>query len=125
MTMKLESAGAAGRRDTQLQFFWAATPQRTRAGSLARSGRGVRPQSRPIRRVAPPSAAISPSRAPRACVAETAAAAPVRLTERGLAFILLTGLLLLVTAATVIGLTAFRVTSPEYRPYGQSQVVQR
>jgi hypothetical protein len=49
----------------------------------------------------------------------------VRLTERGVAFILLIGLLLLVTAATVIGLTAFRVTSPEYRPYGQSQVVQR
>jgi hypothetical protein len=125
MTIKLDSAGAVGRPDTRLQFSWGATPQRTRAGSLARSGRGLRPQSRPIRRVEPPSAARSRSRAPRACVAETAAAAPIRLTERGVAFILLTGLLLLVTAATVIGLTAFRVTSPEYRPYGQSQVVQR
>jgi hypothetical protein len=125
MTMKLQSAGAAGPPDTRLHFSWAATPQRTRADSLARSGRGVRPQSRPTRRVEAPPAAISRSRAPRACVAGTAAAAPVRLTERGVAFILLTGLLLLATAATVIGLTAFRVTSPEYRPYGQSQVVQR
>jgi hypothetical protein len=124
MTMKLESAGSAGRPDTRLQFSWAATPQRTRAGLLARAGRGVRPLSRPIRRVDAPSAAMSQLRAPRACVAE-AAAAPVRLTERGMALILLTGLLLLVTAATVIGLTAFRVTSPEYRPSGQSQVVQR
>jgi hypothetical protein len=47
------------------------------------------------------------------------------LTERGLAVILLTGLLLLVTAATVIGFTAFRVTSPDYLPYGHSQVAQR
>lgn len=125
MTMKLERAGAAGRLDTRLQFSWAATPQRSRAGSLARSGRGLRPQSRPIRCVEAPSAAMSRSRAPRACVAETAAAAPVRLTERGVALILLTGLLLLVTAATVIGLTAFRVTGPEYRSYGQSQVAQR
>ena len=125
MTMKLESAGAAGRPDTRRQFSWAATPQRARVSSLAQSGRGVRPQSRPIHPAEAPSAAMSRSRAPRACVAETAAAAPVRLTERGVALILLTGLLLLVTAATVIGLTAFRVTSPEYRPYGQSQGVRR
>jgi hypothetical protein len=47
------------------------------------------------------------------------------LTERGIAVILVTGLLLLVTAATVIGLTAFRVTSPDYLPYGHSQEAHR
>jgi len=58
-------------------------------------------------------------------VAEPAQAAPIRLTERGLAVILLTGLLLMVTAAAVIGLTAFRVTNTDYLPYGHSQVAQR
>ena len=71
-----------------------------------------------------PAASISRTASARACLAEQTAAAPVRLTERGVALILMTGLLLL-TAATVIGLTAFRVTSPDYLPYGHSQVAQR
>ncbi len=124
MSTRLET-GAAGRLDTQMQRAWIATPRRARAGSSSRPGRGVRPQSRPIRGVEVPAASISRPASARACVAEPTAAAPVRLTERGLAVILLTGLLLLVTAATVIGLTAFRVTSPDYLPYGHSQVAQR
>jgi hypothetical protein len=112
--------GAAGRLDTERQPSWIAARPRARTGSS--SGRGVRPQSRPIRGVEVPVASIPRSASARACVAESA---PIRLTERGLAVILLTGLLLLVTAATVIGFTAFRVTSPDYLPYGHSQVAQR
>jgi hypothetical protein len=123
MSTRLET-GAAGRLDNQMQRAWSATPRRARPGSSSRPGRGVRPQSRPIRGVEFPAASISRPTSARSCVAEPAAATPVRLTERGLAVILLTGLLLLVTAATVIGLTAFRVTSPDYRPYGHSQVAQ-
>ncbi len=123
MSTRLET-GAAGRLDTQMQAAWIATPRRARAGSSSRPGRGVRPQSRPIRGLEFPAASVSRPASARSCVAEPTAAAPVRLTERGLAVILLTGLLLLVTAATVIGLTAFRVTSPDYRPYGHSQVAQ-
>ena len=122
MSTRLEP-GAAGRHDTATQPSWIAAPPRARAGSSP--GRGVRPQSRPIRGVEVPAASIPRSASARACVAEPAQAAPIRLTERGLAVILLTGLLLMVTAAAVIGLTAFRVTSPDYLPYGHSQVAQR
>jgi hypothetical protein len=122
MSTRLEP-GAAGRLDTEMQRSWVAAPPRARAGSSP--GRGVRPQSRPIRGVEVPAASLPGSASARACVAEPAHAAPIRLTERGLAVILLIGLLLLVTAATVIGLTAFRVTSPDYLPYGHSQVAQR
>ncbi len=125
MSIRLDNVRAAGRHDSQLQFSWAGTPQRARAGSSSsRPGRGVRPQSRPLRGAeARSSTRLFP--APRACVAEPAAATTVRLTERGVALILLAGLLLLVTAATVIGLTAFRVTSSDYLPYGQSQGAQQ
>jgi hypothetical protein len=117
--------GAARQLDTQMQRAWIAAPRRARAGSSSRSGRGVRPQSRPIRGLEVSAASISRPASARACVAEPTAAAPVRLTERGLALILVIGLLLLVAAATVIGLTAFRVTSPDYLPYGHSQIGQR
>ena len=122
MSTRLEP-GAAGRHDTKMQPSWIAARPRARAGSSP--GRGARPQSRPITGVEVPAASILRSASARACVAGPAQAAPIRLTERGLAVILLTGLLLLVTAATVIGLTAFRVTSPDYLPYEHSQVAQR
>lgn len=44
-----------------------------------------------------------------------AVAANWRLTERGIAVVLVTGLMLMVAAATVIGLTAAKVTSSGYR----------
>ena len=125
MSTSLETGAAARGPNTQMQRAWIATPGRARAGSSLRPGRGVRPQSRPIRGLEVPAASISRTASARACLAEQTAAAPLRLTERGVALILMTGLLLLVTAATVIGLTAFRVTSPDYLPYGHSQVAQR
>ena len=42
------------------------------------------------------------------------------LTDRGLAVIILTGVLIMVAAATVVGLTAWRVTGSDYIPYGHS-----
>jgi len=50
---------------------------------------------------------------------------PVRLTERGIAVILVVALMIAVAAAMMIGLTALRVTSPDYLPQGHSQFAQR
>ena len=88
------------------------------------TGRGVRPQSRPP-------AAFDPRvpgrglREVRACTAEVPHAAALRLTERGMAVIIVVALMLLVSAVVVIGLTAVRVTGPNYVPYGQTSAVGR
>ena len=124
MSTRLE-IGAAEQLHTRIERAWIATPRRPLAGSSSGPGRGVGPQSRPIRGAEMPTPAMLRPASARACVAEPTLAAPVRLTERGLALIIVTGLLLLVAATTVIGLTAFRVTSPDYTPYGHSQVAQR
>jgi len=49
----------------------------------------------------------------------------MRLTDRGIAAILIAAMLLLVSAAVVIGLTAIRVTGADYVSYGQSSVMER
>ena len=90
----------------------------------AATGRGVRPQSRPPAAFNP----LVPRRGlqeVRACTAEVPHPAPLRLTERGMAVILVAALMLLVSAVVVIGLTAVRVTGPNYVPYGQTSAVGR
>jgi hypothetical protein len=83
------------------------------------TGRGVRPRSRPP-------AAFNPRvtggglQEVRACTAEAPPPAPLRLTERGMAVIMVAALMLLVSAVVVIGLTVVRVTGPNYVPYGQT-----
>jgi hypothetical protein len=124
MSTRLQT-GATGRLDTQMHGAWIATPRRAPARTSSRPGRGVRPLSRPVRGIEVPGAAMSRPTSARGCVAERTGTAPVRLTERGLTLIIVTGLLLLLAAATVIGLTAVRVTSPDYLPYGHSQVAER
>lgn len=47
-----------------------------------------------------------------------------RLTERGIALVLVTGLLIVTASLAVVGLTALRVTSDVYHPAGQSVLVQ-
>jgi hypothetical protein len=47
-----------------------------------------------------------------------------RLTERGIALVLVTGLLIVTAALTVIGLTALRVTGERYAGLGQTVLVQ-
>jgi hypothetical protein len=90
------------------------------------AGRGLRPYTRPVRAVPPPSLAASARRAPLACVAEPAVSSPsMRLTERGIVAVLVVGLMIMVTALVVIGLTALRVTGPGYVATGQSQLVGR
>ena len=48
-----------------------------------------------------------------------------QLTDRGIAVVLVTVLMIVVAARAVIGLTAFRVTGDSYQGYGQSQSAQR
>ena len=103
--------------------------QRSRRGisrpdTPAANGRGVRPRSRPPAVSSP----FVPGRSlleVRACTAEAGQAAPLRLTERGMAVIMVAALMLLVSAVVVIGLTVVRVTGPNYVPYGQTFGVDR
>jgi hypothetical protein len=60
-----------------------------------------------------------------ACTAAARVSAQARLTERGIAVILLAATVLLVAAVVVIGLTAVHVTGPNYVPYGQTSIVER
>jgi hypothetical protein len=90
------------------------------------AGRGLRPNTRPVRAVPPPSLAAPARRTPQACVAEpTLSSASMRLTDRGIAAVMVVGLMIMVTALIVIGLTALRVTGPGYVPAGSSQLVGR
>jgi hypothetical protein len=66
---------------------------------------------------------------PQACavpapVPTAAAGATWRLTERGIALVLVTGLLIVTAALTVIGLTALQVTGEGYVGAGQTVLVQ-
>jgi hypothetical protein len=82
------------------------------------SGRRVRPQAHPGRG-APTAYAVGPRNGPRACALPDPAVVPGvqwRLTERGVAVVLVAGLMIMVAALTVVGLTALRVTGPGYRP---------
>jgi hypothetical protein len=81
-----------------------------------RAGRGTGPQARPARSLAGGTRVLRP----RACAVEvptdrTATGnAGWRLTERGIALVLVTGLLIVTAALTVVGLTALRVTGERY-----------
>ena len=48
----------------------------------------------------------------------------VRLTDRGIAVILVAGAMIVLAAATVIALTAVRVTGESYQPASFSQAAQ-
>lgn len=91
-------------------------PVRAPARPGRRSGRGTGPQARPARpvtggtRVLRPQACAVEAPAPRLA----AGSAGWRLTERGIALVLVTGLLIVTAALTVVGLTALRVTCERY-----------
>lgn len=85
------------------------------------SGRGRSPQARPRTAVAPPRLAPRPHAQVRGCTGEAAA---LRLTDRGIAVIVVAGLMVMVASLVVIGATAMRVTGENYRPTNQSQIVQ-
>ena len=91
------------------------------SGSAQRGG----PRARALSGVPGPSLRRSQVSAARGCLVEATAPLPVRLTERGIAVIVVVALMIAVAAAMMIGLTAFRVTSPDYLPQGHSQFGQR
>ena len=93
------------------------SPERVRT-KPRRSGPGVGPTARPRRRRFSPSAAARPGVGARAC-----APAPVvqraqtwRLTDRGLAVVLVVAAALVAASIAVVGLTALRVTGESYHP---------
>jgi hypothetical protein len=123
------SAGAAQRyrSETTAHSTGRVQPSRRRISPTdpPPTGRGLGPRSRPAG-LSGPFVSGPGLRGVRACTAEAAAhAAPLRLTQRGTAVILVAALMLLVSAVVVIGLTAVRVTGPNYVPYGQSSLVER
>lgn len=88
------------------------------------SGREVGPRLRPDQPIPTHSVGRSASSAAHACVmpmpAPVATAGSSRqaswhLTDRGVAVVIVTGLMLMVAALTVIGLTALRVTGDGYQ----------
>ena len=93
-----------------------ASPVRAPARPGRRSGRGTGPQARPTRSVTGGTRVLRP----QACSVEAPTPRVVtggagwRLTERGIALVLVTGLLIVTAALTVVGLTALRVTGERY-----------
>ena len=96
-----------------------------------RTGRGTAPEARPARRrSAATSLGPSPRSQSRAC---TVSAPPLvevpgtpqwRLTDRGIALVLVTGLLIVTAALAVVSLTAIRVTGDRYAEVGHSVLAQ-
>ena len=68
-----------------------------------------------------------PARAVQACRVTSVAGASAswRLTDRGIAVVLALTAMIVLAAVTVIGLTAWRVTGPDYQATGVTQLSQR
>jgi hypothetical protein len=93
------------------------------------SARARSPRARPGRALPAPSIQASPPSAVSGCLAGGTVRGSVptswQLTDRGIAVILVSVLMIVVAAVAVIGLTAFRVTGDSYQGYGQSHSAQR
>lgn len=99
-----------------------------RTGRPARgSGRAAGPILRPVEACPAPALTRRAVARARGCqlpepdaelgpAAVAGIAAGWRLTERGVAVVLVVGLMIMVAALTVVGLTAIRVTGPSYQP---------
>lgn len=92
-----------------------------RPAPSGREGGRTGPAGRPSRAVSPPTLTGTRSTVPKACEAAAAPqarnqASQLRLTDRGIAVILVTGAMIVLAAATVIALTALRVTGDSYQP---------
>ena len=110
-------------------------PTRTASSGLGRpevrrpvrrtaSDRG--PVARPDRSVAAPSLGSDRRRAMQSCRVEVAApAVPWRLTDRGIAVVLVLAVMITVAAVTVIGLTAWRVSGADYATGSAASVSSR
>jgi hypothetical protein len=96
--------------------------------------RGKRPARGPLARPTPPAATHRgkatehwANTVARACRVDPATrpAASWRLTDRGIAFVLVLAAMIALAAVTVIGLTAWQVTGPGYQVTGAAQLSQR
>jgi hypothetical protein len=93
-------------------------PDRVRPGR--RTGRGARPQARPDQRLPASRSLLAPGATVRACAPGGAARARIgvstrwRLTERGIAVVLVSLAMIATAALAVVSLTALRVTSSGY-----------
>ena len=87
-------------------------PRRRGLGSGRRHG----PWARPTHAVPAPTLAKHDRSTVQACRLEGSAAARLgwRLTDRGIAVIMVVGLMIVTAALSVVGLTAIRVTSTDY-----------
>jgi len=109
-----------------------ATPSTAPARPGRRTGRGTGPAARPARRPGASPVVRTAIPAGRSCTVAAPTPAPSRptapstwrLTDRGIALVLVTGLLIATAALAVVGLTAVRVTSEHYHHGGGSALVQ-
>jgi hypothetical protein len=121
-----EYASNAGPADPVTRAAPAVRPRRTRRGP----GPGVRPSARPARAVPAPELRRGSRLATRSCTVTPeadrpqTAAAGWRLTDRGVALLLVTAAMIVTAAVVVVGLTAIRVTGERYQSYGQVTAVQ-
>ncbi len=102
-------------------------PPRQQPGSrpARRAGRSVSPQSRPVKLVPPPvPAAARPVISPTIRSCTVAEGTRWRLTDRGIAVIMVVGAMIIAAAVMVVAMTAVRVTSDTYQPSGLAEVSQ-
>jgi hypothetical protein len=118
----------------------------SRSRPSSKTGRGPGPLARPARVVRAPRLRSAPSMPVHGCAVQslghamelagcpaedvsaslrlTRVQAGVRLTERGIAVVLVTGLMIVLAAVTVVGLTAVRVTGDRAQPLPASYAAQ-
>ena len=106
------------------------SPTRAPGRPRRRTGPGTGPEARPLRPVPSPTLTRSAGVRPQSCTVPLTAPQPVgrasswRLTDRGIALVLVTGLLIVTAALAVVGLTAVRVTGERYSDVGHSVLAQ-
>jgi len=117
------TASPARRPPTDAPGRWSQAPARPNRGTGRRTG----PQARPGQAVEAPSLHRPAEARVQGCLADAATSSPAawQLTDRGIAVVLTVTVMIVFAALTVVGLTALRVTSPSYQPYGQTQLAQR
>ncbi len=90
-----------------------------------RAGRSVSLQSRPVRLVPPPvPAAARPVIGPTIRSCAVAEGTRWRLTDRGIAVIIVVGAMIIAAGVMVVAMTAVRVTSDTYQPSGLAEASQ-
>jgi hypothetical protein len=93
---------------------------------LVRPGSSRGPLARPVRALPAPSVRTDPRAEARSCRVETASArAEWRLTDRGIAVVLLLLGMIAVAAVAVIGLTAWQVTGADYATWSAQAISAR